>query len=878
MKKHINIKIFKQRFTKVLYKPVSCFLALALVFTVFGLFPVDIMKVSAVSTGNKTVYVKSDNTIHYDSFEGTNVTTTYDDYISVSGTTVTFNTLVLDVGTAEYALVLDASIDTVQINGACYIKSSSGYNSTILYTPKTSGGLYLTTADNGSLRLENIDVTGGVVRAIGSNGYGYGGAMEGNYYFLMGKDGNCNPTNLYMIEGIPKNDGTSHGSQIMFNYGNFIADFVTNNSRGVVATGIININEGSPYGQAIRQGRLNYTFSRAVSAGSGEYTNFHIGALQTHDNFSALNGGSAPGFVEIQDTVLTYDVKEQQVITEEVEKGAGAEEELPPPEVSGNKTINDTPTGYFYHNFEDYSSNYTENGVNFGSTDSTNRNWQPRSDNNNVALNVVNSNGNNVFEGNKSLQVTGRMKATDGVELRLDPGVFQPGERYNFDIRVRSANTSQQVQFQLTLQWYDPDTTWTQGGVTYTGGAVSYHFIQNTFVTNTYGRLQKVTASIPGDAEVSDNVRSKYLLLYIETKGDNGATDDFYVDAAYGGPAIKTPGTGSKYTNPVGFFEHDFEDDTAVDGVSVWQPHIENGISLNVVGNYGNNQGYNSEKALQLNGRDEDYEGTEIILKTTGDDGFKPGGTYRFGAWIKPNSDGYFKLSLQIFDSSTGSTEYKEIAHVDATAGNYAQLLNEDYTIPATAVVGNADSSENLVLYIETDKGYGSVQFFMDKAFGLPIEEEPDPVPVPVPGGTDVTLRYINAVNYVVTIPAVIEIDGPNTYEELTVRLQSRTGTSQRVAVSVSSDTTGDYWYRLLIDTADPNYNSATDAGKYVDYDVYDSKTPDATFADGYEFVQFATVGQEKTLYLNVTSADWGTVVANVNYKDTLTFSTYLVD
>ncbi|WP_294491244.1 carbohydrate binding domain-containing protein, partial [uncultured Ruminococcus sp.] len=93
--------------------------------------------------------------------------------------------------------------------------------------------------------------------------------------------------------------------------------------------------------------------------------------------------------------------------------------------------------------------------------------------------------------------------------------------------------------------------------------------------------------------------------------------------------------------------------------------------------------GYNSSNALLCEGRTATWNGAAIALSPA----FKAGEAYSFSvnAMSKDGGDtSTFKLTLQ-YTGSDGQTKYDEIASGTAPKGEWVQLANTQYTIPAGA-------------------------------------------------------------------------------------------------------------------------------------------------------------------------------------------------
>ena len=112
-------------------------------------------------------------------------------------------------------------------------------------------------------------------------------------------------------------------------------------------------------------------------------------------------------------------------------------------------------------------------------------------------------------------------------------------------------------------------------------------------------------------------------------------------------------------------------------------------------------------KSLYVTNRAEAWNGAGYTLDT---DTFVPGVSYSFSTMVMQNaaSSDTFKLSLEY--SLNGEKNYDTIAEGTASKGEWAQLANTSYQIPAGAT--------DLLLYVETDTSLNS--FYMDEAFAAP--------------------------------------------------------------------------------------------------------------------------------------------------------------
>lgn len=110
-------------------------------------------------------------------------------------------------------------------------------------------------------------------------------------------------------------------------------------------------------------------------------------------------------------------------------------------------------------------------------------------------------------------------------------------------------------------------------------------------------------------------------------------------------------------------------------------------------------------KSLGITGRTDSWNGASRSLSTSV---FVPGNSYSFSVAVMQNKTASedFKLTLQ-YDKD-GETNYSTIATATGDKGEWVQLANTSYTIPAGAT--------NLIIYTETDGT--TTDYFMDEAIG----------------------------------------------------------------------------------------------------------------------------------------------------------------
>ena len=137
---------------------------------------------------------------------------------------------------------------------------------------------------------------------------------------------------------------------------------------------------------------------------------------------------------------------------------------------------------------------------------------------------------------------------------------------------------------------------------------------------------------------------------------------------------------------------------------------------------------YDGKEALLVQERTAAWNGA---CRTLNPAAFKPGEAYSFSAdvqYFDGSAHDTFYMKLQYTDAN-GDTQYSTIAEASAVKGEWVQLANTKYTIPADA--------ENMQLYIETADSTNN--FYIDEAIGAVAGTEIDgPKPIPFMRG-DVT-------------------------------------------------------------------------------------------------------------------------------------------
>ena len=122
-------------------------------------------------------------------------------------------------------------------------------------------------------------------------------------------------------------------------------------------------------------------------------------------------------------------------------------------------------------------------------------------------------------------------------------------------------------------------------------------------------------------------------------------------------------------------------------------------------------KGLEGTGALSVSGRTATWNGASKSISSRT---FKSGEAFSFAANVMYNSgpsEQTFQLSLQYSDGT--DTKYDHIASAKVTKGEWVQLANKSYTIPAGAT--------DLQIYVETDSDDSDyISFYVDDAVGAP--------------------------------------------------------------------------------------------------------------------------------------------------------------
>ena len=141
------------------------------------------------------------------------------------------------------------------------------------------------------------------------------------------------------------------------------------------------------------------------------------------------------------------------------------------------------------------------------------------------------------------------------------------------------------------------------------------------------------------------------------------------------------------------FFYHDFENNTTQGWVRRGDVTVENTTA----------QKNSGSRALFVNGRTQNWNGAILPLN---DRAFKSGTEYSFSVMAMSQTAGTMSLSLQYNDVS-GTESYDNIGSAVATAGQWVQISNTSYQLPA---------GTNFSIYVEMDAANAS--FYFDDAMG----------------------------------------------------------------------------------------------------------------------------------------------------------------
>lgn len=163
---------------------------------------------------------------------------------------------------------------------------------------------------------------------------------------------------------------------------------------------------------------------------------------------------------------------------------------------------------------------------------------------------------------------------------------------------------------------------------------------------------------------------------------------------------VKETGTGPKPVEPNEYgwyYQCGFED-----GTNSWSGRGGNNVEQSTAEHY-TEWGSGS---LYVYDRSEAWQGAIYPLNSRA---FKAGETYSFSAHVKQNSGESVKFMMKIeYTDGSGEVAYNEVANVIAPDGEWAQLVNTEYTIPADA--------SSVKIYVETESSL--TDFYVDEAIG----------------------------------------------------------------------------------------------------------------------------------------------------------------
>lgn len=168
-------------------------------------------------------------------------------------------------------------------------------------------------------------------------------------------------------------------------------------------------------------------------------------------------------------------------------------------------------------------------------------------------------------------------------------------------------------------------------------------------------------------------------------------------EVTVGGEIIPTEPPTDPEPDENGYFFHS----TYEEGADSWVSRGDASVKTTA------DRAYKGSKSLSVTGRTDTWNGTARSLNTAV---FVPGKAYSFSAMamqeLTASED--FKLTLQC--TIDGEETYHTVAEASGAKGQWVQLANTSFTIPAGA--------SNLLLYIETADS--TTSFYVDEAIGAP--------------------------------------------------------------------------------------------------------------------------------------------------------------
>ncbi|MCL2219927.1 MAG: endo-1,4-beta-xylanase [Chitinispirillia bacterium] len=235
----------------------------------------------------------------------------------------------------------------------------------------------------------------------------------------------------------------------------------------------------------------------------------------------------------------------------------------------------------------------------------------------------------------------------------------------------------------------------------FTAQATYYKDIVNAILTR--GGTNKVTGlTIWGTMDNMSWRSDRYPLLFNSSGNKKPAYDAIVAlvpqsewGDGSGGGVVEPPPPIEPDSNGF-FFRHTFEDNTA----QGWQGRGAAAVAPT------NTAAAGGTRSLLASGRTAEWNGAGLLLDSRA---FAPGGRYSFSVAAMYNeggADDTIKLTVQYDLNDT--TRYAQVAVAHASSGQWAQLANTDFLIPAGAT--------GMLLYVEMPKSLSN--FYIDNAVG----------------------------------------------------------------------------------------------------------------------------------------------------------------
>jgi len=174
---------------------------------------------------------------------------------------------------------------------------------------------------------------------------------------------------------------------------------------------------------------------------------------------------------------------------------------------------------------------------------------------------------------------------------------------------------------------------------------------------------------------------------------------NFYASLPANSVSTFVVSVGEAEPDPDGYYYHD----TYESNLGIWSGRGAASVALS------QDTAYAGSQSMLVSGRTASWNGATRTLSTSV---FKPGESYSFSAdvcYTAGSATETFYLTLQ-YTGSDGEAHYDKIATATAVKGEWVQLANTDYMIPAGA--------SNLQIYVETDAS--TIDFYVDEAIGAP--------------------------------------------------------------------------------------------------------------------------------------------------------------